>query len=59
MTKSYPFVVRFTTKEQKNAAKRLAKKNHRSLSSYILLLVDQDREIEKAITNSPAKELQK
>ena len=45
---SYPKTIRFTSKAQKNEAKRLAAKSNQSLNGYILSLIDRERELEKA-----------
>lgn len=44
---SYPKTIRFTSKAQKNDAKRLAAKSNQSLNGYILSLIDREREAEK------------
>lgn len=47
MENTYPLSVRFSSKEQKNETKRLAKKDGRSINSYLLSLIDEKRELNK------------
>ncbi len=44
---SYPKTIRFTSKKQKDAAKRLAAKKNQSLNGYVLSLLDKEIELEK------------
>lgn len=46
---NYPKTIRFTSKSQKNDAKRLAAENNQSLNGYILSLIDRERELEKIL----------
>lgn len=47
MAKTYNFPLRFQTKQQKNDAKRLAKKNNQSLNGYLLSFVEVQRNSNK------------
>lgn len=49
MTKAkqnYPKTIRFTSKKQMHAAKKIAAKNNQSLNGYILSLLDKEIELE-------------
>ncbi len=52
--KNNNFPLRFKTKTQKNAAKRLAIKNRFSINEYILFLIDKDIELAKSPASIPA-----
>lgn len=50
--KGYSFPLRFDDKKQKNDAKRLAKRDSRSLNKYFLAFVDEQRELNKEYLTS-------
>lgn len=55
---NYPKTIRFTSKKQMHAAKRLASKKNQSLNGYILSLLDREIELEKGSNESIKTNLQ-
>lgn len=53
---TYSFPLRFSSKEQKNKIKSIAKKSGRSLNSYLNILIDSTiRELKAIETSEPKK----
>lgn len=52
MTKTHSFPLRFSSKQQKNDAKRLAKKSNQSLNGYLLSFIESQREVNKEVLST-------